>query len=254
MTYEFATHTFLTQELIDPEEEERSAMAAKVREMLQAFFDLSGYSIGEDDLLAEDKDRALRESLVELFDSCLSKRPFHLGLARSLLRRASRLRTVALNSSVFANLERLRSVFRETMNYVSASVPKKSAAQRGAQLVRFLRDSDYGQLPFIRLWGIEAFYSRPDMLPDDEAFDLACTFEPELGTRPIAMMARRGMRLDWVRGLKESWANYGPWDRRAIVYAGSILPSSEKKPWLGLIQESTEDPLERAVAQYAIVN
>jgi hypothetical protein len=65
-------------------------------------------------------------------------------------------------------------------------------------------------------------------------------------------MARQGKRLDWVRSVKESWPNYGPWDRRAIIYAGSILPSSEKKPWLGFIEENTHDPLERVVAQYAI--
>ena len=164
------------------------------------------------------------------------------------------MRTVALNSLVFANLERLRSVFREAMNYASVSVPKNSAARRGEELARFLKTSDYGQLPFLRLWGMETFYMRPDMLPDDEAFHLAIAFAPELGTRPTALMARRGKRLDWVRGLRDSWRNYGPWDRRAIIYAGSILPSGEKRPWLGLIEETTEDPLERTVAQYALVN
>jgi addiction module HigA family antidote len=48
--------------------------------------------------------------------------------------------------------------------------------------------------------------------------------------------------------------NHGPWDRRAIIYAGSILPSGEKGPWLGLVEENAEDPLERAVAQHAMVN
>ena len=57
------TETFFKEELVDPEEEERSTMAAKLREMLQAILE-SGYSVGEDDLLSEDKDRAVRESLV----------------------------------------------------------------------------------------------------------------------------------------------------------------------------------------------
>jgi hypothetical protein len=70
-------------------------------------------------------------------------------------------------------------------------------------LADFLKSSDYGQLPFLRLWGIEVFLKRPDMLGDDEAFDLAMGFTRELGTRPAAMMARRGRRLDWIRGLKD---------------------------------------------------
>jgi hypothetical protein len=248
------TTQFAESELVDPAETERSAVVAKVRGLLDAILEQSGYAIGEGDLLSEDKDRAVRENLVELFESCISNQPLHLGIARYLLRRASRLRTVVLNPLVFNNLGRLRSVFRETANYMSACVSKRLAAQRGAQLAEFLKSSDYGQLPFLRLWGIEVFLKRPDMLGDDEAFDLAMGFARELGTRPAAMMARRGRRLDWIRGLKESWTNYGPWDRRAIIYAGSILPPGEKRPWLGLIEESTEDPLERAVAKYSMVN
>jgi hypothetical protein len=78
----------------------------------------SGYSVGEDDLLDDVKDKTVRDNLVDLFEECVAKTPLHLGLARYLFRRATRLRTVVLVPTVFNNLTKLRSVFRDVMNYV----------------------------------------------------------------------------------------------------------------------------------------
>ncbi len=147
-------------ELVDPDEIERSSRVEKIRSLIERILSESGYPVGEDDLLDQDKDRAVRENLVELFEECVAKIPLHLGLARYLLRRAVRLRTAALNETVFKNLTRLRSVFRDVILYLAISVPKKRATQRGKEIVGFLKSSDYGQIPFLRLWGMELFQSK----------------------------------------------------------------------------------------------
>jgi hypothetical protein len=246
--------SFRQRELRDPAEVERVARIERVKARLSEILAESGYQIGEDDLLDEDKDKLVRENLVELFEQCIAQNPLHLGLARHLLRRATRLRTLVLNAPIFQDLDRVVSVFREVANYLSVTISKRSALQRGEELVEFITGGDYGQIPFVRLWAFEIFHKRPDILRTEQGFQLANTFSGELGYRQVALMARAGRRLDWVRAQKESWTNHGPWDRRAIVLAGSILPAGERKPWLGLVEETSDDPLDRAVAQYGAAN
>jgi hypothetical protein len=81
---------FIDQELVDPGEIERSSRVEKIRALLDQILFESGYSVGEDDLLDRDKDRAVRENLIDLFEECVSRTLLHLGLARYLLRRATR--------------------------------------------------------------------------------------------------------------------------------------------------------------------
>jgi Reverse transcriptase (RNA-dependent DNA polymerase) len=242
---------FRKKELIDPSEVERQSEVMKLQDLIDEILSESGYSIGEDDLLEEDKQKAVRENLSELFEGCIAKKPLHLGLARYLLRRATRLRTVVLNDAVFANLEALLPVFREVVLYLSASVPRKDATTKGRALVKFVKSSDYGQLPFVRMWVMELLRLRPDMTTPAAAMKLADNFSDSLGIRPAAQIAESSSKMDWMREQKELWANHSPLDRRAVIYAGSALPAKERRIWLDMVSNSTSDSLERAVAQYA---
>jgi hypothetical protein len=242
---------FVDEELLDPNEIERSSRVEKTRALIEQILIESGYPIGEDDLLDQDKDRVVKENLVELFEECVDTTPLHLGLARYLLRRATRLRTAALREIVFENLTRLRSVFRDLILYLVVSVPKKGAMRYGEQIANFLKSSDYGQIPFLRLWGMELFQRRPDMLPPEAVLGLAMEFRADLGTRASALSARASKKIDWVRGQKEVWANYSPWDKRAVIYSGSVLPRTERGIWLNMVAQTSDDILERAVARFS---
>src|SRR5260221_2518832 len=130
-------------ELVDPDEIERSSRVEKIRSLIERILSESGYPVGEDDLLDQDKDRAVRENLVELFEEWLAKIPLHLGLARYLLRPAVRLRTAALNETVFKNLTRFRSVCHDATLYFDIRVLKETTTQRGKEIVAFLKSSDF---------------------------------------------------------------------------------------------------------------
>jgi hypothetical protein len=60
------------------------------------------------------------------------------------------------------------------------------------------------------------------------------------------MVAEALGRVDWVRSYKETWRSVGPWDRRAIIAAGAVLPPDERSHWKKTILGS-DDPLDRAV-------
>jgi hypothetical protein len=85
--------TFGTRELVDPEQLENKSKAKKQQELIEAIRFMSGYNIAEEDLLEGDKQKVIRDNLVEIFKGCISEKPLNLGLARYLLRRATALRT-----------------------------------------------------------------------------------------------------------------------------------------------------------------
>jgi hypothetical protein len=73
----------------------------------------------------------------------------------------------------------------------------------------------------------------------------------QLGVRAEALVARAREDLPWVRRQKELWRNAGPWDRRAIIWAGSVLKPDERQAWKNSVLETT-DALDRAVALLAL--
>jgi hypothetical protein len=193
---------------------------------------------------------AVRDSLSELFDSCVNSRPLHLGLARHLLRRATSMRTAVISDRVFNTLEILSPVFRDVGRYIISSVPNNSAEARGRQLQEFLAASDVGALPFLRMWGLEILQQRPEMASGKIASGLAEDSAGTLGVRYRALTALKYGQLDWVRAQKETWRNHGAWDRRAIIWSSCALPASERRPWLEIVRESP-DVVDRAVAKFA---
>jgi hypothetical protein len=243
-----SVESFLEKELRDPEEDERRAKTSKLRELLDFIRDSTGYHVSLDDLSDDDRSRAVRESLRELFDECVAEHPLHLGLARHLLRQATASRTAELIPRVFDRLEVLAPVFREVARYIIRALPTSQARLRGAELADFLLESDVGGLGYVRAWGLEVFVQCPDMIGADVAMDLASQSRPMLGGRPMALIARSFRQLDWVREQKETWQNHGSWDRRAVIWASGVLPKGERRHWLSVVEEGT-DLLDRVVAQ-----
>lgn len=246
---------FKTDELPDAEEQQEQAEVEKLNELLDAFFEEHGGFYGDLEFAEPETDelisQAAQESLVELFEKCISTPYLHLGLARHLLRNALRSRTVVLNDLVVKNIEKLAPVMRDAVRYLAVTIPKKSAAERGQELLKFGSGSDIADLPFIRMWLIELFLRRPDLCDANRAMDFAERSRSSLGIRPLAMMAAAYNQLDWVRFKKETWRNHEPWDRRALIWSSSILPSGERRPFLGMIEEQG-DVLESAIAKFLL--
>jgi hypothetical protein len=245
---------FAREELRDPGEEEQRAKVARLKGLMNEFFNSLGPYAEAEEWPDEDEmaSEAARDVLAELFDDCIDQHPLHLGLARHLLRRASTLHTAMLHGKVFKNLETLVPALRDVARYVTRTMPSKSAKQRGRQLLTFLKESDLGALPFVRLWALDILEQEPGLATAQEALAIAEDSAKSLGLRPYALLARRHHIIDWVRAQKETWANHGDWDRRAIVWSASILPSDERRHWLDLVQD-TGDSLDKAVAQWAAI-
>jgi hypothetical protein len=245
------TATFKARELLDPKEIEKHGKVKRLKDLIAELEKVTGYSIASDDAIAEDdKNAAIRDNLVDLFKQVLSSTPIRMGLARHLLRRATSLRTRVIFDLVLANLDELLPIFRDVAVYLRMTVNEENAASTGATLARFLQDGSYGALPFVRMWILWLLEKRTSLMPFESALRLADDTADSLGSRPAALLARAYGQKSWIRSQKDTWANNGPWDRRAIIWCGSILPPDERRHWLAMVEEQG-DLLDAAVAKLA---
>jgi hypothetical protein len=243
--------TFLKRYVDRPEQEEERKRKEKFSEQFKVWAE-SSYSAGDDDAGLPDQSQIDVEVLSELFDDCVQKKPLKIGLARYVFRRASRLRTNVIQKTLLKNLPRMLPVLRDAVLYLAKSRQKKSSKTVAKRLLEFGLDSSYNFLPFCQEWVLDvltgpflAYTSKDDLARlSDRAHN-------QLGLRGEAAVARATGDLPWVRRQKEVWRNAGPWDRRAIIRAGSILKPDERSAWKKDVMD-TKDPLDRAVALHAL--
>ena len=245
---------FIRDELTDPEEQEQQAKVDKFKELFNERFEPGGYWGVEASDEAEDEEQLLsqaeEESFIELFET--GARPtVQLCLARHLLRKALRSRTVVLNNLVFERFESLIPVIRDVVRYLAVTIPKKSAKNRGQELLKFVYESDVGNLPSVVTWVLELILKRPDLCNATEALRLASHAAKSIGSRALALTAKVYNQLDWVRSRKETWRNFEPWDRRAVIWSASVLPSGERRPFLDMVAEQG-DVLDASLAKYLL--
>jgi hypothetical protein len=245
---------FLGRELLDPEEEEERGRLALIQTLIEEVLESIGdyaerakLGDAEDLIKDEEKNRAIRENIAELFRASISAGKFHLGVARHLLRRAAALRTNVIHDLTIRSLPILVPVLRDVVNYLKYT--KSASKKRAAEVVNFLENDEFGQLPFSRMWGIELVNSIDGMIDPVIAMRIAKGSPEIVATRCAALVARQARLVDWVRERKENWSNFGPWDRRALIFASAVLPRDERNSWLTAVDGSGES-LDTAVSQY----
>jgi hypothetical protein len=248
-TQVLSVREFKSKHLHAPEEQELNSKKSLVEGLLEQWREV-GYQVSAEDLDKESLNQVQLDTIKDLFAACVAEKDLRVSLARYLLRRAAALRTRSIYESVFDNLELLSPVMRDVALYLAKTMPAERAEGYGSRLLEFLGGSDVGGLPFVRTWGLYLLRERPNMLPAQYAMRLAEEIQNDLGLRPAALLARAHKLVDWVRPQKENWGNHGPWDRRAIIWAGSVLPSTERKKWLELVRDGG-DLLDRSVAMLA---
>jgi hypothetical protein len=247
----YSVKKFVTVELLDPKEQEERGKVSKLKSRIEEILENTGYHIDFEELPESDLKQVTRENLKELLRDAVNNRPLHIGLTRYLLRRAKYLRTTAVQKIVLDNLTKLAPIMREVIGYLSLSAKDQNVEAIQNAMLEHLSSSAVGTLPFVRMWGLELFIKRPLRRFYPKVMKIAEDSRATLGVRPIALLARAHKELQWVRAQKETWSNHSPWDRRAIIWAASVMGNDERKHWCKLVKETAPDSLDRAVATLA---
>lgn len=235
---------FASNNLSDPEEIEMSSLEEKVNRFLSVTASPYSEAIPIDDSLL---DNFNRDILIELFNACLNHDPLHYGLAKHLLRRATALKTVVLMDQVLQNIDKLIPITREVSKYIKATT-KPEEREVGLKLISGYRKSDFLFLPYIQMWILDVLISKMPVTMSKEIIELCNYSDKQLGVRPLALLAMKLNRDDWLRSQKETWQNNKPWDKRAIIWACQSLPSDELNAWITKIRD-TDDVLDKTIAK-----
>lgn len=201
----------------------------------------------------DDARRPVCRGLAEQVSRALEGDPIRFGSIRHALRRARSLRVPALEKALVDNLGALAPILRDVCNYLVRAFPKdeQPAREIGDRLISLALTSDYTAFPYVQLWVLHTLCERPAASTYEAVADLARMAEPELGIRPQALAAKAFGRADWVRERKGTAGELEHWDRRALIWAGQILPRKERLGWIAPF-ERAEDPLDRAVAHHVL--
>lgn len=72
----------------------------------------------------------------------------------------------------------------------------------------------------------------------------------QFSQREIILALGRSKQEHWFRRRKRNVFDFGPWQRRALIAAGSCLPIDERKHWNQSLDPRL-DKLEKAVIRWA---
>lgn len=124
----------------------------------------------------------------------------------------------------------------------------------GNALLRVGKGSNYASSDFLAICILDLLSTFPQLMSFGRGLAFAQRRASTLGVRPQAILARAHAETFWVRGHKEELMELGPWDRRALIWAASVLPVSERRRWLGKVRGRLDDPLEIALADHVAHN
>lgn len=169
-----------------------------------------------------------------------------LGLARGVIRSAKRAKEDALVQLIVQHLSYFEPVIGDVVLYWDEVTKDDDVTFAGA-LAKVLYEgaikSNLGRFwiewliskraSFLKIGALREYVDQGDIVNRARA---------AITTSDIA----------WVRSQKAGVYNLPSWGRRAALMSGSILPSDERKHWLGLFANNSPIPLDRWVANWII--
>lgn len=156
---------------------------------------------------------------------------------------------------VMDNLEKLYPVFSHVVEYIGGlhGLTGAEKASAGRQLLTALDSSLVSHLEFHRMWLLSLFAPDSGFNNADRFVHICSRWPDHITSREAILCLGRSLQDSWFRTRKRNVFDFSPWERRAVLYGGSCLPSDERKHWYQSL-ESRLDPIEIAITQWARQN
>lgn len=247
------SHEFRSKHLLDPESEEKR----EIHEALQKL-DLkvnTHYSELEPEkeknyrlLSGSDKIRLQAQALISLLEKIINQPHLDLGLARHILRRSRELRSRAIFSQLLLHFDFFSPVIRDVILYFDRITTDKVIKNHLSDFESLVKSARSLNIEGIRYW-VASYLGRHPALYESEVIKDFLN-APLIDKRNRAMCAKVNKQVSWVRDHKDRLSNYGDWDRRGIINAGSILSRDERNHWMKIIEQNSSSLLDRVLAKH----
>jgi hypothetical protein len=219
----------------------------KELETFQVRFDYTYIEPELDDLSTEDKTKVRTEALCSFMQKIIDLKPLDLGLARHILRKCRRLRTRAIINQLLSNFDFFVPVLPDVILYLEKVTNDTMLDHNMHHFENIVINSKTKNYPWVKDWLQKYFIDHYNVFSTNKTIN---SYINSGDIRILALKARKERSIAWLRDKKTSFDHYGPWDRRALIYAGTLLPSEEKKHWMDSIIGNSNNLLDRVVAKY----
>lgn len=223
---------------------ERQALHDKLEELASGDYP-SVEEVEFDELGSDDKLKIRSETYKELFDLALKLEKIELGLMRHLLRQAGIYKIRSIIPQIFENFNRLFPVLREVVIYLNRVLTEKTVIKYEKEFTSLLKN-EYIDLPFINLWVFTLFQNKLF-----NKISLKIDYSKIIRIRDRALIALRANDTVWLKDNKVGVDTLASWDKRAILFASSILSKDETSHWLG-IESSRGDIVVKSICSKII--
>ena len=166
---------------------------------------------------------------------------------RHILRQAGRYKIRTIIPDIFLNFDNLLPVLREIVIYFDRVLTERVVLGYEIEF-RNLLENKYLHLPFVNLWIFTLFQNK-----SFNAIPLEINYSKILRIREQAFIALRKKDTVWLKDKKDGLDTLGFWDKRAILFAASILSLDEMSHWLGL-ESSKGDIINKAICSKVIAD
>ena len=197
------------------------------------------------EIMENEQFKLLSNTYYEMFGKAILSPPTDYALLRHLLRKAAKYRVRTFVTLLLDNFEKLLPVIREAIIYLNRVINKQVVDSHTRQFESILA-AHYMHLPFVNLW-VSYLLQNPSF----GEVKLPTGYKPLGSVRAKALIALRQYDATWVRGFRDGIDVLGPWDKRAVLHASSLLPYDEMKAWVEVVGASG-DIIDKAISSLLI--
>ena len=210
----------------------------------EAAWDVDAYAEVLDDIAKSRRFEILSDVYADLL-SAEVKRPYpHLALLRRIFRNAARYRIRSILPIGLAHFDSLVPVVRELVLYLHKVIDKKVIASNSSAFKKII-SSPRMQLTYVNMWVSNLLQNPAFGTLDVPQYSVVSAL------RDKALVARRRSDRTWIKGYKNRIDVLGPWEKRAVLFAASILSKDETSQWLK-VAAARGDITEAAVAKFVM--
>lgn len=188
--------------------------------------------------------RVIKDAYREILTQLLATQNKNYPFIRHIIKRATKYRVRSILNLVLDNFDALMPVLRECIIYLK-TVSNENVVKQNKDKYLNLWESKYVEIPFVNMWLSSLFQNDTfsELVNENISYDMI------KNTRDKAMHAMQKDDTRWLRDYRDGVDLLGFWDKRAILFASSILPYDEMKHWVDSVA-SAGDIVDKAISNY----
>ena len=238
---------FKIEYIKDDERLEKQAILDKLREIELGPYDTISEVSGLEKLDPPSRLKVRSAAYLDLLQKSLSLDQLDLALTRHILRQAGAYKIRNIIPLIFRNFTKVLPAIRDIVIYFD-KVLSEAVVIKYQKEFRRLLEHPYINLQFINIWIFTLFQNE-----HFNSIELEIDYAGIRRIREKALIAKREKNTTWIKDIKDGVDTLGPWDKRAVYFASTIMSKDEVIHWLGL-ESSKGDALSKAVCTLAITN